>query len=695
MNVGDVLFVALAAAMAGSTAVFVRWAAEARSGLKEAVVAFLLLMMTGMLLGALVYELAPGAGSAVAGLWVASAVMSAAVVLVFASFVAAARRAARDGGPSSPAPSPRRGFSASVIALVVGNEFLMGWVLGLASGSLPRAFPSVASALPAWTATIVVSPWFVFTMGAEMLTTVALLRAALPRAATVLLLGQGAIMFLSPPAFSPGPAGSAALYAGSAAMIVLFVYVMELLYRKRSLAPGFAGYLLRLLPVYATMMAGVFLWTLYGSPFVFAVAVVLEMAVFFEAVLRSGGFAGAPSFAWQERPGWTTAVLATVFVSELFMGAALALALTPGTYVPGPLLPLSGSPAEVALHAGLNGFFFFANTTASTWFLLMMGAEMGTLVVLRMREVRGRETRVRLALMLGAYAAFAVFYPSVYYAEAAPHAPGAGAPAVVPVLGWSMGLGSGAVAPTVLAVLAATYAVFAVVTVLFGRRAICSVFCSAATMYQGTTLDAMKSFNRRSEPARRYLGSRFSSAYRVTAAAVLVALAGTAVTSYLDAVGRWSVRFFGVDPSVFLFDVSFGVVWYVLFVTVPYAGEYNCVTMGWCYTGLLAGATSRLGFFRLRVHDREVCRRCTTFDCARSCPIGLVDMPAQLRSTGEFRSSKCCGVGDCAEACPYGNLYLADVRHAFRGFARPRFAPGPAERLPMASPPAAERPAAP
>jgi hypothetical protein len=677
------LLVFLASVMAAATAVFLAWCAESRTGLRASIVVFLLLMMTGMIAGGLVYLLAPSASSAVEGLWVAAGVMAGAVVLVFVAFL---RAAAVPAASEPPVARPVRGLVASAIGLVVLNEFLMGWALSLADGTLARSVPIGATAVGTWAASIVVSPWFVFTMAAEMLVTVALLRRQLGRSALLLFAGQGAVMALSPPAFPAGVSAGAALYLGSAAMIGLFVFVMELLYRQRSLAAGFAAYLVRMLAVYAVMMAGLVVWSLYGTPVGFAIAVVLEMLVFFDAVLRPARLAGERTFAWQERPSWTTALLGSVFLAELFMGAVLALALTPGTYLPGPRLALAGSAATVVAHAAANGFYFVTNTTASTWFLAMMGLEMGALVVFRMREVHGRERRVQLAVMLACFGAFAVFYPSIYYAAALPHAPGAQSSVVVPVLGWSMGLGSAPVAPLFFGTIAATYVTFTVVTFLFGRRAVCSTFCTAATMYQGTTFDAMKSFNRSSPTARRYLGSRWSKAYSWTAAGVLVAFAGSAVVSLLDQTGRLALSVGGTDPSVFFFDLSFGVLWYALFVTVPYVGEYNCVTLGVCYTGLLAGASSRVGFFRLKVRDREVCRRCTTFDCARSCPVGLTDMPAQFRARGEFRSSKCCGVGDCAEACPYGNLYLADVRHALAARWRPRPAIAPESRLPMAGP---------
>jgi len=107
--------------------------------------------------------------------------------------------------------------------------------------------------------------------------------------------------------------------------------------------------------------------------------------------------------------------------------------------------------------------------------------------------------------------------------------------------------------------------------------------------------------------------------------------------------------------------------------------------MGWCYTGTISAFFSRIGFFRLKVYDKEVCKRCTTVDCAKSCPVGLVDMPGHFRTKGQFRSSKCCGVGDCVEACPYGNMYFFDVRHWVRSRLGFPEAPPPV-RLPMVRP---------
>jgi len=649
----------IAAGMAAATAYLIKWAAEARTPLRAATVTFLLVMMVAMVGGAALYFADPGTASLVDGLWVASAVMSVSVVGVFLAFLREVQ-VRQQGGLEGPLPLKHpRSFVASVIGLVLANELLMGWTFQVAAGQ--------AVVGTTWLNVLVGSvnsPWFLFTMAAEMVLTAVLLRDRLPRAVQVVLIAQSLIMGLSPPALSYSLWVDLSIYIASAAMIVLFVYLMEFLYRHRELAPGFSTYIVRMLSIYALMMAGLYLWFAYGSAAVFALSVVLEMVLFFHAVVRPEGLDGGPQATWQLRPNWAFGVLASIFVAEVFMGALLDAQVSGGAFVTAlPTLPLAGNSLTVLENAVYNGFWFLALTTGSTWFLAMMGTEMGALVYFKFRETRSRETRVQLALMMGSYGAFAVFFPSIYYALVFPSAASGTA---VPVLGWSMGIGSAPLAVSVFGVLLATYLVVGTLTVLFGRRVICSVFCTAPLMYQGTAIDSMKSFNRSSPLARKYLSSRFSAAYSATTSVVMVSLVAASVLSYLDQAGTLAVTIAGVDPTVFLFALYFSVLWYVMFVTIPYTGNYNCVTMGWCYTGTIAQAFGRIGFFRLKVKDRDVCRRCTTLDCAKACPVGLVDMPGHFRSKGEFRSSKCCGVGDCVGACPYGNMYFYDVRHWLR-----------------------------
>ena len=683
----QVLLALIASGMVAVTAVLIKWAATTRSILRSGVVLFLLLMMIGMLLGALAYYLDPTESGLIAGLWIASAVMSVSVVVTFAAYLReVVQRDAEAGGAAPPAHGPSLPFLGSVIFLVLLNEVLMGWVFGLAAGSIPASVGRGAAGFVPFLDAVVASPWFLFSMSGEMVLTTVLLRDRIPRPLLIVLLSQSLIMFLSAPALPYSVWSAWAIYLSSAAMIGLFVYLMEFIYQHRQLTPAFATYLLRLLGVYGIMMAGLFLWLAYGTALLFVVSVLVEMVVFFDAVVAHDRFHATASLPWQLHPRWAFGLLAGIFVAEVFMGALLDVQINPSGYLAAlPALPLSGTAMTVVTNAFWNGFWFLALVTGSTWFLAMMGVEMGALVVFKYRETRQRELRFRLALMMGSYALAAVYFPSIYYASMFPSLPSG---TTVPVLGWSMGIGSAPLATSVFVVLLLTYVILGSLTFLFGRRVVCSVFCTAPLMYQGTAIDAMKSFNRTAPVARKYLGSRFSTAYTATTGVVMVSLVAASFVSYFNTQGliNWTVG--GADPTVFLFALYFGILWYILFVTIPYTGNYNCVTMGWCYTGQISAAFSRLGFFKLKVRDKNVCKACTTLDCAKGCPVGLVDMVGFFRTKGSYRSSKCCGVGSCANDCPYGNLYLYDVRHFVSeklGIARD---PPRGMRLPMARTPA-------
>ncbi|MCI4344979.1 MAG: hypothetical protein L3J87_05080, partial [Thermoplasmata archaeon] len=569
------LLIVLAGAMASITAVLIKWAAEARRRTAASVVLFLLAMMTAMLGGALVYLVRPGTTGLVDGLWLASAAMSVSVFPVFRVFLIDAREQAQRGEAYRPALVARRGvFGLAVLGFVVVNELLMGWLFQLATGVLT---PSAASSAAALLVLGVNSPWFLFPMALEMGVTAYLLRGALPRPFVGLLLAQAAVMFLSPPAFASTTGVSLVVGLSGAGMIGVIIFVMEFLYRHRQLAPVTSGYFLGLMAIYAVMMAGLYTWLVYGDGLLFAASVLLEMALFFDAVVRPERFADGPGLPWQLRPGWTFGVLAAIFVGELFMGAVLDLAIEPTVYGGAfPSLPVAGDVGTIAYNALYNGFWFVAAVAGSTWFLAMMGLEMGTLVVFKFRETRSRENKIRMGLMMGSYALFATFFPSVYYPALFPDAPSGSS---VPVLGWSMGLGSAPIVPSLFLVIFLSYAITGSLSVLFGRRVVCSVFCTAPLMYQGTTIDAMSSFNRSSPVAHKYLGSRFSKLYSATTGVTMASLVAVSSLSFLDQSGRISVSFLGADPSVFFFALSFGVLWFLLFVTIPYTGNFNCVTM--------------------------------------------------------------------------------------------------------------------
>jgi polyferredoxin len=261
-------------------------------------------------------------------------------------------------------------------------------------------------------------------------------------------------------------------------------------------------------------------------------------------------------------------------------------------------------------------------------------------------------------LLIAAYAIYSLFLPVFVLPNSLPR---------IPWIGWSMGLGTaGALAPAVIFALVATYLISGGLSFLFGSRQVCSLFCTAALMYQGTTIDAMSRFNRTSRLGRKYLTSRIPSAYKVVVTLVWGSLLAGAALSYLTSVGVVQATVFGQDPGFFLYSFYFSFLWYAVWMITPFVGTYGCATTGVCGWGAFNQLISRVGLFRLKVRSGDTCASCKTKDCAKVCPVGLTDMPGAFIEKGEFRSFKCIGVGDCVSACPYNNVFFFDVRNWLR-----------------------------
>ncbi len=407
------------------------------------------------------------------------------------------------------------------------------------------------------------------------------------------------------------------------------------------------------------------------------------------------------------RPLWAVELLLFTFLAEFFVGALLDLEIAgPGFLRYIPFVPVTGGPGPTTALTLYDGLWFGAAILASAWFLVALGVTMGGLVVLRLREVHVPAQRYRMVLMLAVYALAAVYVPSL--ASSTPLVSNH-VLASLPVVGWGFGLRSGGPFESgiFLAVLV-MYASVGVLTVLFGRKALCSVMCGAAIMYQGTTTHEMRHFNQSSRVGQYFLGARMSTAYVVASSLALVSLFAVSLLAYLHRLPVVEVASGQYDTAALPLPIElyFGGLWFAMFVSTPYVGTYNCATTGICHWGSLSVPFSKVSLFRLRVKDRAVCQACTTFDCAKACPVGLVDMPVYFRTTGEYRSTKCCGVGDCVGACPYGNLYHQDARtrlvawfgHRTRdrtGTPLPMVTPRPTGSLPPTATARAEPPSSP
>jgi Polyferredoxin len=447
------------------------------------------------------------------------------------------------------------------------------------------------------------------------------------------------------------------VWLNASLMIVATVLIYEALYRSRLRPVQETMTSLELMLIFTAMMAGIFFYYLLGSWYLFDFSMIAGMSWFiYRALVGPSHIKGN----YTRDSKWTFSFVALTFVMEWLMGGVLDFVsgiLTPG--LSGFLSSLSLGFVNPSTDFGIGALFDFLSivgtVTGSLWFLIMMGSEMGLLAVFRIWQVRLRENKFRLALMVSAYAIYTIYLPSF--------SPLSSRIDYIPYM-WSMGLGTlGPVTPQYLFTgIIGTYVVSAVLSFLFGSRQICSVTCTAPTMYQGTFYDSLKTFNRSSKLGRKTLTSRLRPWYKVIALSVWGTLLASGVISYLDQVGVLNITLFGVDPTEFLYSFYFNFLWYIVFISIPFMGSYACVTQGWCSWGTFNQFFGSLGFFRLKVRDPAICLSCKTVDCAKACPVGLTDMRASFIEKGEFKSFKCIGVGDCAEACPYDNIIFYDVR---------------------------------
>jgi polyferredoxin len=577
-------------------------------------------------------------------------------------------------------------FNGGSRASTTRSGVVWATLLGSTDLLLGLGLPLGASGPGETLVTALVSPNFLWSIALQIALVALLARPELDPRVRALFVGQAAIVALSPtalPGVSVWTTVSAAL--GSALFVALFVVALQFVYRTKQLTASLSRSIALWAFAAAVTGLGWFVWHLYGSEVILALSVVLQAAIAFGVTLVDRSPPTENRLPWLLHPFWVFEILLFTFLAEFFLGALLDLLIAGPTFLQFiPFVPTSGGEWSVVGTTVYNGLWFGAAILASAWFLIVMGFTLGALVIFKIRETRERALRYRLGLMIAVYALAAIYIPSLASSTPITTNPTL---ANLPVVGWGFGLRSGGpFESTAFLAILLMYVFVGVLTVLFGRKALCSVMCGAAMLYQGTTVSEMRGFNQTSRVGRYFLGSQLSTAYLVASSLALVSLFATSVLGVLHMLPAVTLANGEVDTSALPLPVElyFGGLWFAMFVSIPYVGTYNCATTGFCHWGALSIPFAKVGLFRLKVKDKKICQQCTTFDCAKACPVGLVDMPLYFRTTGEYRSTKCCGVGDCVGACPYGNMYHQDVRFWLRRRASGRRVPSPAQRLPMA-----------
>ncbi|MEJ2775368.1 4Fe-4S binding protein [Sulfolobaceae archaeon RB850M] len=522
--------------------------------------------------------------------------------------------------------------------LMVSSEALMGALIFTLQTGLPATIDSSVE-----------NPWFVGVMMIEMALTLYFSFSRLNGNMRKYLV---ALLLLMP--WFPEIFGVYAFWLSTFIMIAATIVVYETLYKDRLRATQDTFTVLELMWIFSLMMVGEFLYYLYSSLLLFDLSMIVAMVWF--AYRASVG--PSPIKGNYIRDAKTAfAIIFSTFVMEFFMGAVLDF--VNGVFSAGvngfiSSLTLPWLAPNTPLNVLWDGVDIVGSVLGSVWFLIMMGIEMGFLAFKKMLEIKVREVRVRMSLMILAYAIYSIYLPN--FSPISSQLP------YIPYM-WSMGIGTmGGVTGSVLLGLIGTYVVYAVLSFLFGSRNLCAVSCTAPLMYQGNFYDSLKVFNRTSELGRKTLTSKTGKWYKVVAVGVSIGVLIAAIISYLNNLGIISFTVESVDITSLIYFIWFDILWYIVFISIPFMGTFACVTQGWCYWGVFNQAVSRIGLFRLKVKDPQVCVSCKTIDCANACPVGLTDMRGEFIKKGEFKSIKCIGIGECVDACPHKNIFFYDVR---------------------------------
>jgi polyferredoxin len=540
-------------------------------------------------------------------------------------------------------------------SIFVLNEFLMSLFVLIILGF--RFTPNILNNIPL----TVNSLYFVIPMEVEMVFSIFLFR--IKGMVSYLLIALAAMDLISPALFSHF---RLFLLVVNALIMVtgMIIILEEISSSKTKIAEEKRRIIDVSMVIYLLNSIGFFVF--YSSPsgsvsywLPYSISILTGMFLYFFFVFSGRGHGTVES--WATRKKWLFFILSSSFVVELIMSIPLDISTGIFTVGASGITSISYLVVNNVQPAFSGSFYlsilpFIGATANSPMFLLLMGLEMGSLVVFRIKKIKWFEKRVNLSFALLAFFTYTLFGPNyVGNWERLPLWANVGA--LGPVKGYL-------IVPMLL-----SYVLYAALVLLFGRRAYCGTLCPSAVMYGGTLGQEMISLNYSSRTSRKNIGSRYSPLIKKVAAGSWIFMLISAGLSFAISLHLIELPF---DPAILYSFLIWNVLWYFFFISIPFVGMSPCRRYGWCTTGTFVGFFSKLGLFKIKAVDPDVCYKCPTKDCVTACEVGLGDLPAQFIKKGYFKSSKCVGSGSCISACPYDNIHFYDIRNVIRERLAPK-----------------------
>ncbi len=182
-------------------------------------------------------------------------------------------------------PSQRLG-RWTLVFLVLLNEFVMGWAFILASGNLAAPSEASLSVLASTLNSVAGSDWFLFTLSAEILFSIYMLRRFFSENFIRTVYLQSLILIFVPTAIAGNSWSTISLVIAVALFAVLILFSYRELGSKRLEGQEIKKYVRKALLLDLVAVIGTFFWTTTGNDLVLFAGLAGESILYFDSILE-------------------------------------------------------------------------------------------------------------------------------------------------------------------------------------------------------------------------------------------------------------------------------------------------------------------------------------------------------------------------------------------------------------------------
>jgi hypothetical protein len=243
-------------------------------------VVYILVMMASMIATEIFYTINTALTGLEEGLIVGTIIMTAGVIFILWY---SSRHSTKIKIPTvENSQSTRSRFVRSIlISLVLLNEFLMGWLFTLVSGTPKISGATLPQIAESTLTSVAGSDWFLFTMVLEIILSIYMLRNAFSKNFVRIVCLQSLAMLFVPTAINAPFWVNLSAFLDSVILIGLI-----LAYKNRLNDQPVRKYSLVLLVLYSLAMVGFFIWVVQGSALLLLISIIGEMILYFNTIIE-------------------------------------------------------------------------------------------------------------------------------------------------------------------------------------------------------------------------------------------------------------------------------------------------------------------------------------------------------------------------------------------------------------------------